>query len=90
LKQITVPTLVMHGEDDQVVPFANAGPLSATLVKGALLKAYPGLPHGMPTTDADQINADLAFIKSRYRRVGPLGSTCPYHFIRLRREGFLR
>ena len=65
LKQVTVPTLVMHGEDDQIVPFANAGPLSAALVKGAVLKAYPGFPHGMPTTHADQINADLlAFIKS--------------------------
>jgi non-heme chloroperoxidase len=65
LKKITVPTLVLHGEDDQVVPFADAGPLSAKLVKGAVLKTYPGYPHGMPTTHADQINADLlAFIKS--------------------------
>lgn len=65
LKHITVPTLVMHGEDDQVVPFADAGPLSAALVKGAVMKAYPGFPHGMPTTHADRINADLlAFIKS--------------------------
>ena len=65
LKQITVPTLVMHGEDDQVVPFANSAPLSAALTKGAVLKAYPGLPHGMPTTHADQINADLfAFIRT--------------------------
>ena len=65
LKLIDVPTLVMHGEDDQVVPFANAGPKSAALVKGAVLKAYPGLPHGMPTTHADLINADLlAFFKS--------------------------
>ena len=65
LKQITVPTLVMHGEDDQVVPFANAGPLSAALVPGAVLKAYPGYPHGMPTTHAEQINADLlAFIRA--------------------------
>ena len=64
LKQIAVPTLVMHGEDDQIVPFADAGPLSAELIKGASLKAYPGLPHGMPTTHADQINADLlAFVK---------------------------
>ena len=62
---IDVPTLVMHGEDDQVVPFANAGPKSAALVKGAVLKTYPGLPHGMPTTHAAQINADLlAFFKS--------------------------
>ena len=61
---IAVPTLVMHGEDDQVVPFANAGPLSAALIQGAVLKAYPGFPHGMPTTHADRINADLlAFIR---------------------------
>ena len=65
LKVIDVPTLVMHGEDDQVVPFANAGPKSAALVKGAVFKAYPGLPHGMPTTHADMINADLlAFFRS--------------------------
>jgi non-heme chloroperoxidase len=65
LKLIDVPTLVMHGEDDQVVPFANAGPKSAALVKGAVFKAYPGLPHGMPTTHAELINVDLlAFFKS--------------------------
>ena len=63
LKQIDVPTLVMHGEDDQIVPFADAGPLSAKLLKNATTKFYPGFPHGMPTTRADQINADLlAFI----------------------------
>ncbi|HUO21278.1 MAG TPA: alpha/beta hydrolase [Caulobacteraceae bacterium] len=65
LKAITVPTLVMHGEDDQIVPFADAGLLSAKLVSGAVLKSYPGFPHGMPTTHADVINADLlAFIES--------------------------
>lgn len=65
LKQISVPTLVMHGDDDQVVPYANSGPLSAKLVKGAILKTYSGFPHGMPTTNADQINADLLeFIQS--------------------------
>ncbi len=65
LKRIAVPTLVMHGEDDQVVPFANAGPLSAKLVEGATLKSYPGFPHGMPTTHAEQINADLlAFVRA--------------------------
>ncbi|MEH3121678.1 MAG: alpha/beta hydrolase [Sphingomonas phyllosphaerae] len=64
LKAITVPTLVMHGEDDQVVPFATTGKLSADIVAGAVLKSYPGYPHGMPTTNADQINADLlAFIQ---------------------------
>jgi non-heme chloroperoxidase len=65
LKKFTVPTLVMHGDDDQIVPYADAGPLSAKLVKGAILKTYKGFPHGMPTTNADTINADLLeFIKS--------------------------
>jgi non-heme chloroperoxidase len=59
LKRIEVPTLVMHGEDDQIVPFADAGPLSAKLLKNATTKFYPGFPHGMPTTNAEQINADL-------------------------------
>jgi non-heme chloroperoxidase len=64
LKKITVPTLVMHSEDDQIVPYVAAGPLSAKLVKGAILKTYKNFPHGMPTTEADTINADLlAFIK---------------------------
>jgi non-heme chloroperoxidase len=64
LKKITVPTLVMHGDDDQIVPYADAGPLSAKLVKNATLKTYKGFPHGMCTTQADVINADLlAFIK---------------------------
>lgn len=65
LKAITVPTLVMHGDDDQVVPYADSGPLSAKLVKGAVLKTYKGFPHGMPTTEAETINADLlTFFKS--------------------------
>lgn len=59
LKNIDVPTLVMHGEDDQIVPFADAGPLFAELLKNATTKFYPGFPHGMPTTHAEQINADL-------------------------------
>ena len=64
LKTIAVPTLVLHGEDDQVVPFATTGKMSAGIVKGAVLKSYPGYPHGMPTTNAEQINADLlAFIR---------------------------
>lgn len=64
LKKFSVPTLVMHGDDDQIVPYADSGPLSAKLVKGAILKTYKGFPHGMPTTNADQINADLlAFFK---------------------------
>src|SRR6202046_5539423 len=65
LKKFTVPTFVMHGDDDQIVPYADSGPLSAKLVKGAILKTYRGFPHGMPTTEAETINADLlAFIKS--------------------------
>ncbi len=69
LKMIDAPTLVMHGEDDQIVPFADAGPLSAKLLKNATTKFYPGFPHGMPTTKADQINADLlAFVKDQ--RIG--------------------
>src|SRR5271155_1363927 len=65
LKKIEVPTLVMHGEDDQIVPFADAGPLSAKLLKNSATKFYPGYPHGMPTTHAEQINADLLeFIKA--------------------------
>lgn len=65
LKKITVPALVMHGDDDQVVPYADAGPLSAELLPNSTLKTYAGFPHGMPTTQADTINADLlAWLKS--------------------------
>jgi non-heme chloroperoxidase len=64
LKKIGVPVLVMHSEDDQIVPYADAGPLSAKLLKNGVLKTYKGFPHGMPTTQAETINADLlAFIK---------------------------
>jgi non-heme chloroperoxidase len=59
LKKITVPVLVMHGDDDQIVPYADSGPLSAKLLRNSMLKTYKGFPHGMPTTNADQINADL-------------------------------
>jgi non-heme chloroperoxidase len=63
LKAIAVPALVLHGEDDQIVPIDISARLSAKLIPGAQLKTYPGYPHGMPTTHADQINADLlAFI----------------------------
>ncbi|MGB7601450.1 MAG: alpha/beta hydrolase [Candidatus Sulfotelmatobacter sp.] len=66
LKKFDVPTLVMHGDDDQIVPIGAAGLMSAKIVKGATLKVYPGFPHGMPTTHADQINADLLdFIRER-------------------------
>ena len=64
LKVIDVPTLVMHGDDDQIVPIADSAPLSAKLLKKAKLKVYEKFPHGMCTTHADVINADLlAFIK---------------------------
>jgi non-heme chloroperoxidase len=59
LKAIDVASLVMHGEDDQIVPFADSGPLSAKLLKNSKTKFYPGFPHGMPATNADTINADL-------------------------------
>ncbi|RSY87025.1 alpha/beta hydrolase [Sphingomonas koreensis] len=65
LKAITVPTLVMHGDDDQIVPYADSAPLSVKLLKKGELKTYKGLPHGMCTTHPDTINADLlAFIKA--------------------------
>ncbi len=64
LQKITVPVLVMHGDDDQIVPYADSAPLSAKLLKNGELKTYKGYPHGMPTTHADKINADLlAFLK---------------------------
>src|SRR4051812_21533057 len=64
LKMIDVPVLVMHGEDDQICPFPTTGAKSVKLLKHGTLKSYPGLPHGMPTTHADLINADLlAFIR---------------------------
>ena len=65
LKKITVPVLVMHGDDDQIVPYADSAPLSAKLLRNGTLKTYKGFPHGMPTTEADTINADLlAFIQA--------------------------
>ena len=65
LKKITVPVLVMHSEDDQIVPYVAAGPLSTKLLKNGTLKTYKSFPHGMPTTEAATINADLlAFFKS--------------------------
>ncbi len=65
LKKITVPVLVMHGDDDQIVPYADSAPKSAALLKNGTLKTYHGFPHGMPTTEAPTINADLlAFIQS--------------------------
>jgi non-heme chloroperoxidase len=64
LKKIDIPVLVMHGDDDQIVPIGAAGLMSAKILKKATLKVYPGFPHGMPATNADQINADLlTFLK---------------------------
>ena len=64
LKAIDVPVLVMHGDDDQVVPYADSAPLTVKLLRNGQLKTYEGLPHGMATTHADVINADLlAFIR---------------------------
>ncbi|QGZ65980.1 alpha/beta fold hydrolase [Paraburkholderia acidisoli] len=66
LKKFDVPTLILHGDDDQIVPIDDAGKLSAKIVKNATLKIYPGGPHGMCTTMADQVNADLlAFLNQK-------------------------
>jgi len=65
LKKITVPVFVMHGDDDQIVPYADSAPLTAKLLRNGALKTYKGFPHGMPATEAATINADLlAFIQS--------------------------
>ena len=68
LKKFDVPTLILHGDDDQIVPIAAAAMLSSKIVKGATLKVYPGYPHGMCSTHKDVINADLlAFFKQAGR-----------------------
>jgi non-heme chloroperoxidase len=65
LPKITVPVLVMHSEDDQIVPYVASGPKTAELLPNSTLKTYAALPHGMPTTHADTINADiLAFLQA--------------------------
>jgi non-heme chloroperoxidase len=65
LRRIDVPTLLLHGDDDQIVPFADSAQLGVKIIKNAILKVYPGAPHGMTVTLADQVNADLlAFLKS--------------------------
>src|SRR6201984_2283714 len=91
LKKITVPVLVMHGDDDQIVPYAAAGPLSAKLLKNGTLKTYKGFPHGMPTTQAETINADLlGFLKAGGRTTGGVTGAgrrlvvCGPHLARLR------
>ena len=66
LKKFDIPTLIMHGDDDQVVPIAITALVSAKIVKNAILKVYPGYPHGMPQTHKDVINADLlAFVEGK-------------------------
>jgi non-heme chloroperoxidase len=68
LKKFDVPTLILHGDDDQIVPIGASALLSAKIVKGATLKVYPGLPHGMCSTHKDQINTDLlAFVREETR-----------------------
>jgi non-heme chloroperoxidase len=65
LKKFDVPTLILHGDDDQIVPIVASAMLSSKMIKGATLKVYPGYPHGMCSTQKDQINADLlAFLKT--------------------------
>jgi non-heme chloroperoxidase len=59
LKKFDVPTLILHGDDDQIVPIGAAAMMSSKIVKGAILKVYPGAPHGMPITLKDKVNADL-------------------------------
>jgi non-heme chloroperoxidase len=64
LKKMRIPTLILHGDDDQIVPIADSAYLSAKLIEGSTLKVYPGAPHGLCSTHKDQVNADLlAFIK---------------------------
>jgi non-heme chloroperoxidase len=64
LKKFDVPTLILHGDDDQIVPIDDSARLSAKIIKGATLKIYPGAPHGMCSTLKDQVNTDLlAFFK---------------------------
>jgi non-heme chloroperoxidase len=65
LKKFDVPTLIIHGDDDQIVPIGASAMLSSKIVEGATLKVYPGAPHGLPTTHKDQLNKDLlAFLKA--------------------------
>ena len=68
LKKFDIPTLILHGDDDQIVPIGASARQSSKLVKGATLKVYPGFPHGMPTTQADQINADLLEFVEAHKR----------------------
>jgi non-heme chloroperoxidase len=70
LRKMDVPTLILHGDDDQIVPIADSALLSAKLVKGSILKVYKGAPHGMCTTHKDQVNEDLlTFLQGEGPRV---------------------
>jgi non-heme chloroperoxidase len=70
LKKFDIPTLVMHGEDDQIVPVADSAKKAARLIKGALEIYYPGLPHGLTATHGDLVNRDLlAFCQHGRRKV---------------------
>jgi non-heme chloroperoxidase len=65
LKRVDVPTLMLHGDEDQIVPIGDSAQLGVKLIKNATLKVYPGAPHGMTVTLANEVNADLlAFLKS--------------------------
>ncbi|MBA2677178.1 MAG: alpha/beta hydrolase, partial [Ktedonobacteraceae bacterium] len=65
LKKFDVPTLIIHGDDDQIVPIGDSALLSSKIVKGATLKIYPGAPHGLTTTHKDKFNSDLlTFLQS--------------------------
>ncbi len=65
LKKITIPVLMVHGDDDQIVPYPDSPPLSAKLLRNSTLKTYKGFSHRMPTTEAATINTDLlAFVKA--------------------------
>jgi len=65
LKKFDIPTLIIHGDDDQIVPIGDSALLSSKIVKGATLKVYPGAPHGLMSTHKEQFNADLlSFLRS--------------------------
>jgi non-heme chloroperoxidase len=70
LKKFDVPTLILHGDDDQIVPIGASALMSAKLIKNSTLKVYPGFPHGMCTTNPDQINADLLAFFKQSREAG--------------------
>jgi non-heme chloroperoxidase len=65
LRQIDIPVLVAHGDDDQIVPFANSAPKTATLLKNGTLKVYPGAPHGLTGAHEQEFNADLLAFATR-------------------------